>query len=84
MGHDAPVACVRKGDGGMGQAVSYWPVTMETQVHCKASHCGICGGQSSTGTDSSLSTLVCCCQYHFANNSYQFIHLTPVVYKLSS
>jgi hypothetical protein len=44
----------------MAQAVSRRPLATETRF----SPCGICGGQSGTGTDFSLSSLVLTCEYH--------------------
>jgi hypothetical protein len=34
----------------VAQVDSRWPLTMEAQVHNWVSPCGICGGQSDTGT----------------------------------
>jgi hypothetical protein len=48
----------------MVQAVSRRPLTAEARVRSRDSPCGICGGQSGTGTDFSLSTSVFPCQYH--------------------
>jgi hypothetical protein len=42
----------------MAQPVSRQLTTVEAQVQSKASPCGICGGQSGTGTGFSPSTLV--------------------------
>jgi hypothetical protein len=44
----------------MAHAVRHWPLTVEARV----SACGICDGQSHTGTGFSLSSLVFPCQYH--------------------
>jgi hypothetical protein len=41
----------------MAQAVSRRPLTAEARVQSQFSLCDICGGQSSTGTGSSPSTL---------------------------
>jgi hypothetical protein len=48
------------------QVVSHWPVTAETQVCTWVIPCGICGGQSRTGTGFSFNFLVFPCQYHSA------------------
>ena len=49
----------------MAQAVSRWPVTAEARVRSRVSPCGICGGQSCSGTGFSTSTSVFPCQFHF-------------------
>jgi hypothetical protein len=48
----------------MAQAVSRRPPTAEDRVRSRISPCGICGGQSRTGTGFSPSTLVLPCQFH--------------------
>jgi hypothetical protein len=48
----------------MAQAVSRRPLTAEARVQSRVSPCGICGGQSSTGTGFSPITSVVPCQFH--------------------
>jgi hypothetical protein len=48
----------------MAQAVSRRPLTAESRVRSRVNPCGMCGGQSGTGTGFSPSTLVFHCQFH--------------------
>jgi hypothetical protein len=48
----------------MAQAVSRRPLTAEVRFRSRVSPCGICGGQSGTGTGFSSSTLVFPCQFY--------------------
>jgi hypothetical protein len=48
----------------MAQVVSRRPLTAETRVRDQVCSCGICGGQSGTGTGFSRSLSVFACQYH--------------------
>jgi hypothetical protein len=48
----------------IAQAVSDRPLITEAQIRTWVSPCGICGGQSGTGTGFSLSSSVFPCQYH--------------------
>jgi hypothetical protein len=45
----------------MAQVVSRRPLTAEARVHARVNQCGICGGQSDTGTGFSPGFP---CQYH--------------------
>jgi hypothetical protein len=48
----------------MTQVVSRRPLTAEARVRARVNSCGICGGQSGTGTGFSPSSSVFLCQYH--------------------
>jgi hypothetical protein len=48
----------------MAQAVNRRPPTAEARVRSRVSPCGICGGQSGTGTVCSANTSVFPCQFH--------------------
>ena len=48
----------------MAKVVSRRPLTAEARVQSRVVPCGICGGQSGTGTDFSASTPVFSCQFH--------------------
>jgi hypothetical protein len=48
----------------MAQVVSRRPLTAEARVPARVNPCGICGGQSDTGTGFSPSSSVFPCQYH--------------------
>jgi hypothetical protein len=47
----------------MSQVVSRRPLTAEARVRVQVNPCGICGGQSGTGTGLSPSPSVFPCQY---------------------
>jgi hypothetical protein len=48
----------------MAQAVSRRPLTVEARVRSRVGPCGICGGQSGTGTGFSPITSVFPCQFY--------------------
>jgi hypothetical protein len=51
-------------DRAMAQAVSRRPPIVEARVRSRVNLCGICGGQSDTGTGFSTSSSVFPCQFH--------------------
>jgi hypothetical protein len=50
----------------VARVVSRRPLTAKSRVRDRVNLCGICGGQSGTGTGFSLSSSVLPCQYHSA------------------
>jgi hypothetical protein len=48
----------------MAQVVSRRPLTAEARIRTRVNPCGICGGQSGTGTGLSPNYSVFPCQYH--------------------
>ena len=61
-----------------------WPVTAEARVQSLVSACGICGGESGTGTDFRPSTLVLFCHYLSTASPCSFILLSSTQYNLSN
>jgi hypothetical protein len=48
----------------MAQVISRRPLTENARVRARVNPCGICGGQSGTGTGFSPISSVLPCQYH--------------------
>jgi len=72
------------GDHVMYQPVSHWPSATEARVKLQLSPYEIYGGQSGTGTASSLIMLILPSQYHSTNDPYSLIHLPLTVLNLKS
>ena len=77
------VSATARAVSALAQAVSHQPLTVEAQVPFQASSCGIHGGQSSTWSGFPQSTSVLPVSFHHAPYSY-FIHLSPMLYSVSS
>jgi hypothetical protein len=69
-------------DSDMAEVVGRRSLTAEARVRSHSIPCGICGGQSGSGTMFSPSTSVFPCQYHSTNAPYSFIHLPPTLYNV--
>jgi hypothetical protein len=59
----------------MAQVVNRRPLITEARIRVWVSPCGICGGQSGTGTGLSQISLVFPCQYH--STVVLHTHLSP-------
>jgi hypothetical protein len=58
----------------IAQAISRWFLTAETRVRRQVGQCGICFGQSDTGTVLSRVLRFYLGQYHFTAAPYSFIY----------
>ena len=72
------------GNHVMDQSIILWPSATEACVKLQASPREIYGGQSGTGTASSLIMLILPSQYHSTNDPHSFIHLPLTVLNLNS
>ena len=63
----------------MAQAVRRRPVTAEAQVRSRVGPCGICGGQSDTGTGFSPSTSVFPCQFYSTGATLKWKSRTKLI-----
>jgi hypothetical protein len=59
----------------MAQVVSRWPLTAEARIRDRVNPCGICGGQTGTGTGSSPSSSVYPVNITFHRRSPNSYHL---------
>jgi hypothetical protein len=66
----------------MAQVVSHQPLTMEGQVCAWYITCGICAGQSSSGTGFSPSSSLLPCQYHSTVNLHAHISSVGLQFRL--
>jgi hypothetical protein len=72
----------------MAQVVSHQPLTTDTRVQSQGSQCGICGGQSGTGTSFSPSTSIFTRYYKSTVTIIPpmpctHLHLSPTLYDLT-
>jgi len=67
----------------LAQVVSHHSLTAEAH-NSQASLCGICGGQSGTGTGFSLGTVVFPCHYHPVSTPYSLNNLSLMLYNLTN
>jgi hypothetical protein len=61
-------------DRAVFQAVSRRLLTAEARIRAEVSPCGICGGQSATGTGFSPMNSVFHCQYHYISAPYLLMY----------
>ena len=61
---------------------THWPLLADSQVQSQASNCGICGGQSCSGTGFCLSTIFL--SPSCTDASYSFIYLSLTLYNLGN
>jgi hypothetical protein len=69
---------MRKVGRAMAQVVMRRPLNSEDRVQARISPCGICGGQSGTGTGFSPSSSVFLCQYRSTMTLHTHISLAVI------
>ena len=74
--------CEQRNGCVMAKALTCQSLPTKDWAWSQTSPCRICGGQTDTRASFSLSILVLPWQYHSNNNSYLFIHPSPILYNV--